>query len=434
MKQNKTSTYIFYSIFLFLPVTFPSGPFLPDFLTSIMSFIVIYFFFKNKIIFKFDWISIFFIFFYFIVLAATLASYSENTVFGGYIFYIRYPLSSIFIFYIVYNNPNIREFLFYTLGVLLISVCLDCLVQYFFGKNILGYERLVQNRISGVFRNEYIVGKFLLFSLPIFSYLFFTSKSPLKKIIFYTTLFLSSLTILLSGERTPLILLIFFLTFYIFIIEFNKFEISLIFLITILTPVIILKFDYSLYSRLLLHGTRSLNFFLEPSMYTDNLKHYHDFFVVSIDIFYENIFIGVGPKMYRIECIEYLNYYEYACSTHPHNYFLQLLSETGIFGFLCFFSIFIFISCILIKYFINKFFRKKRIFKNSLIMLIFHFFLFLFPFAPSGSFFNNWMNVLYFFPLGFLLYEISISSSLNLTFFNIKLMEQKIRNNDKNDV
>ena len=68
-------------------------------------------------------------------------------------------------------------------------------------------------------------------------------------------------------------------------------------------------------------------------MYTDNLKHYLDFFVVSIDIFYENIFIGVGPKMYRIECIEYLNYYEYACSTHPHNYFLQLpyINESAVY-------------------------------------------------------------------------------------------------------
>ena len=54
--------------------------------------------------------------------------------------------------------------------------------------------------------------------------------------------------------------------------------------------------------------------------------YYIDFFRVSVSIFYENIFLGIGPKMYRVECLDYIVDYSYACSTHPYTY-LQL-SET----------------------------------------------------------------------------------------------------------
>jgi hypothetical protein len=29
----------------------------------------------------------------------------------------------------------------------------------------------------------------------------------------------------------------------------------------------------------------------------------------------------------------------------------------------------------------------------------------LFPFAPAGNFFNNWMSMIYYYPLGFYLYS-----------------------------
>ena len=55
-------------------------------------------------------------------------------------------------------------------------------------------------------------------------------------------------------------------------------------------------------------------------------------------MFYDNKIFGVGTKMYRILCKDkryYIN--EFSCTTHPHNFYFQLLAENGIIGFLVFY-------------------------------------------------------------------------------------------------
>ena len=60
----------------------------------------------------------------------------------------------------------------------------------------------------------------------------------------------------------------------------------------------------------------------------------------SLKMFKQNIFTGVGPKMYRYECkneeyfIQLSNETDFQgyCSTHPHNIYAQLFAETGILG------------------------------------------------------------------------------------------------------
>ena len=50
-------------------------------------------------------------------------------------------------------------------------------------------------------------------------------------------------------------------------------------------------------------------------------------------MFIDNPVFGIGPGAYRYACQndEYITFN--ACTTHPHNYFLQMLTETGIIGF-----------------------------------------------------------------------------------------------------
>ena len=92
-------------------------------------------------------------------------------------------------------------------------------------------------------------------------------------------------------------------------------------------------------------------------------------------------------------------HYEFknGCNTHPHNFYVQFLSELGLLGFLCLITTYLFI---MIKIF--NFFRKhEQISINN--YLIFSIYLaILFPFVPSGNFFNNYLSIQMFLPLCFL--------------------------------
>jgi hypothetical protein len=81
-------------------------------------------------------------------------------------------------------------------------------------------------------------------------------------------------------------------------------------------------------------------------------------------------------------------------NNHPHNTYLQLLSETGLLGFLFLLTLWI--------YFIVRLFSKIDLFYKCIIL---GFVINFFPFIFSGNFFNNWLSILYFYPLGFLFKE-----------------------------
>ena len=76
-------------------------------------------------------------------------------------------------------------------------------------------------------------------------------------------------------------------------------------------------------------------------------------------------------------------------------------AETGIFGFLIIFSILIYISVILTKVVLSK--NKNE--QTALFFFCLAIFINLFPFLPTGSFFNNWMSILYYLPVAFFIFE-----------------------------
>jgi O-antigen ligase len=100
------------------------------------------------------------------------------------------------------------------------------------------------------------------------------------------------------------------------------------------------------------------------------------------------------------------SYYEHptGCNTHPHNIYLQFLAELGIVGFIIFSIIFIYsLFCVIIL-------SKKKLTKELTkieqcsILTLLCVVISMFPFFPSGSYFNNWILIISYLPIGFYLY------------------------------
>ena len=92
-----------------------------------------------------------------------------------------------------------------------------------------------------------------------------------------------------------------------------------------------------------------------------------------------------------------------ACTTHPHNIYMQLLAETGLLGFLPIFSLFLFVLYKIISHGYNKILKRKINLSDYEICLYCAALITLWPFIPTGSAFNNWNSLIYFLPAGFLL-------------------------------
>ena len=93
------------------------------------------------------------------------------------------------------------------------------------------------------------------------------------------------------------------------------------------------------------------------------------------------------------------------CDTHPHNYYFQLLAETGVAGFTIYFMFLMVIFYFLIRSLIFKLVYKKFILDNFQISILICITVCFWPLAPSGNFFNNWNSAINFMPIGMLLWS-----------------------------
>ena len=100
--------------------------------------------------------------------------------------------------------------------------------------------------------------------------------------------------------------------------------------------------------------------------------------------------------------VSFYSYYEFknGCNTHPHNIYLEFLSELGLFGFSFFF--FIFLYSIYNIFLLLKKNIKKRLnrFEMCSLFILTGISITMFPLFPSGSYFNNWLLIITYFPVG----------------------------------
>ena len=142
-----------------------------------------------------------------------------------------------------------------------------------------------------------------------------------------------------------------------------------------------------------------INFFSEA---------HEDHIAVALRMFKDNIFFGKGPRLYQKVCLDKKFHTETIakqplCPTHPHHFYSQILAETGLVGLFFILIIIYKIFIVLIAQIKSSFRTQKNTFNNYQIILLGSIIINLFPLAPSGNIFNNWMSIIYFIPVGFIL-------------------------------
>ena len=111
---------------------------------------------------------------------------------------------------------------------------------------------------------------------------------------------------------------------------------------------------------------------------------------------------------------------------------IQLLSETGIFSFFLYLTLNIIVWFNLFKNLYSKIFYSKFYLNNFQISLLVGVGIIIFPFTPNGNVFNNWLSIVFYYPVGFLLWSLKNSNNMYLkslkkyTFFKKFILQIKI--------
>jgi O-antigen ligase len=273
------------------------------------------------------------------------------------------------------------------------------------------------HRISGIFYNEAVLGTYLFkLGFLYFALSFYKENNiQVKKLFFFIILIY---TIFITGDRSPfaLSLLGLIMIFLILNLNIKKIQLITIFVIAILTILINLFYNPNLKDRYINQvfekdkiEQSTIKIFEKKIWFFSDGHSQH--LLTALRIFNENKLLGTGPKTFRHICKEKrYNINKYSCTSHPHNIYGQLLAETGIIGFSFIFILFIVTTFIILKKLIFFKNEKNYNFTQSLFIL---FFLCLFPFIPTGSFFNNTVSIYNFMIAAFVFFSLKQGSQFN---------------------
>lgn len=398
----------YHKLIYLLPLALITGPFIPDLIVVLCSILFLIDTFRLKLFkyYKNNFFKIFVIFFLFLNLSSI---FSINSVSFKYsLTYFRYGIFVIFIYYILKNYSNSKILLGYSIITTFIILLIDGYIQFIFGKNIFFFElqeyRPNFSYVTSFFNDEKKLGGFLSRMLPLLlvSFIFIREKYQNSNLnhFFSTIIFLIFFLTFLTTERVSI-----FITIIFFIGIFTKSNIFLkpktmffviisIGLISLFYyyPHLYLKMKSIFYSSGILfpgytnQGTVVGEYDLGKFIFS---KFHHQQIISSIKIFLENPLFGIGAK----------NFKSIAYAWHPHNYHAQVLAELGIFSYLIIFSLFIYFVFEIVK----RYFELLDLKNEIKFYLLIAFFLNLIP-IPSADFFNNWVNIMIFLPVGYYLY------------------------------
>ena len=341
------------------------------------------------------------------------------------IIFLRYLIIPICCYFLFFKDQKYLNYLLLLVLILVFLVSIDTLFQFFnyssedgFGKDLLGFKSNWYGRLTGPFGDELIPGSYVSkFGLVGFTYLLINKK--LNKHNIYKILYLALILVVCfaSGERMALST--FSLSLFILLIFLYNHRSTILTAIILGTVIILFIYvthpfynDYKIIESTQFHQglivekqfncesdqnkicTKVIN--IQPSFFeivkNFSTSAYGEIFRLSFEMFKSNPITGIGLNNFQELCLNNDIYREmivnYDCASHPHNTYIQWLTEGG----LIVFCIFIFYLGMIINLIIkNDGGQEYKIIALVLMLILF------WPIMSTGSLIKNWYGVSVFF-------------------------------------
>ncbi len=415
--QSNIEKFIFYTIpvilFSLLPFFLITGPFLPDLSISLISLLFLIYCFKEKKFFYFQnkYFYIFLLFWFYLILNSLLNNFNLDSLKISF-FYFRYGVFVIAIIALLNEDDKFIKFFFYCIFLCFMSLILDGFYQYFFGKNIIGLELSITKRVSSFFGDQMILGSYISRLWPIFFGLsiILIKEKKYKFYLLISIFILSEVLIFISGERTAFFFLNLSAVFVILFSQKLK-KLRFFILVTSISLIILINFiNPSSKERMIDKTVKEMNILNQSKNDNSNQKTekkyiftqiHTEYYISAYKMFLDNKIFGVGVKNFRNFCNKDKYKSDKSCSNHPHNTYIQILSEIGIIGILFLLLVNIYFLKNLLRHLSLKF-NNKFYFSDFEICILSGLAIYLWPFAPTGNVFNNWLNIIMILNLPFL--------------------------------
>ena len=363
-----------------------------------LTLISIIFLFKSFVSSDWSWVKIKWFKFAFIFWVCSLISALFGPMpiftFGEGFSWIRFPLYAVAIQHWIGRNRNIR--------VIMLFILITCMMIM---SIILFSEVIIEPKTNLTWPyGDLIPGSYLAkFCLPAHCVLVSIAVIKLSKKSIFGGMYLivTLIASFLTGERNNFLLRLCSAFLAIFSFKFNIKMIITWFLV--LLSIIYVAYNFNSESHHLFTNISQKFVNSIPIINFDNT--YWGTWRSGIQQWFETPVLGVGPSGTRHTC-GYLTTESWLpgenyCGNHPHNTYIQILSETGILGAIFF--------LLMLYYIFQTCFKARKLNKNC-IMSCTAFIIplsFFFPLQHAGSFFGQWNNLFMWFAIGFAISQIN---------------------------
>lgn len=347
---------------------------------------------KDSKPFQEKWFIVFLIFWGYMILRS-LFSNDINLALGKSLPIIRYALFGLCFQHIFIEKPEVSKKILISCAIVLIFLAIDGYIQFFTGVDLLGRPKFDAGgyyRLTGPFPKLVLGSMVSVLSFPLIYYCMHQVLQNKKHMIPYTALCLLIYSIIMfSGERGPLIQ--------------TTACIGIAFFIISKKPIKILSFGVPLFA-----AAFAILYFVGGNGLIDrqfasiihafqnySANDYGKLYNAGLSIVKEHWFLGVGPKHYAQYCEQISD----TCYYHPHNIYLELLTDGGIVGL----SIFGSLLYVLLKPTFT--FREQNSLQRIIAVSITIFVMVkFFPFTTHTGLFKNWYGVPLWFLIGWMLH------------------------------